>query len=320
MKEKYFSKFFVSIIIPTIERPDIFEDCLSSLIKAVKVLHRFETIVVINGVNKLNFSRSVEVARKYKKKLNIKIIKRFGRIGSAKARNIGIRKAKGDLIFFFDDDTEILPDYFKKTLPLFLNKRVGAVGGAEIKGGITKFHKIWFAIRKPGIITSTGEIVSNFFYHENFKGFIPVFHLHGSNFGLRKKLIKKIGFFDERYIGVQREETDFIYRVKKIGYKLVFIPSTGVIHKQTVYGGNVPPKKKKEWCYWYYRNSGYFFFKNIYENKKLRAISFLIREFIFGLIKVFAYMNPFYMVEYPKIYEGYILWRRTRKFGTELKV
>ena len=298
----------ISIVIPTFNRAKVFKECLESLSKSI-IKVPYEVIVVINGTDIKEFKKSIVVAKNFKKKLNIRIFVKFGRLGSAKARNIGLKLAKGNIVFFFDDDIEILPDYFEKVLPFFSENDVGSVGAAEIKDNVTFFHKIWFKTRQPGKVTDSGEIISNFFYNPNLKKVFYVDHLHGSNFGLKKEIINEIGSFDENYIGVQREETDFIYRVRKLGYKLVFVPFTGVIHKQTTYGGNIPPTKKREWCYWYYRNTSYFFFKNIYDGKKLKLIKFLVRELIFSIIKVLAYRNLFYIMEFPKIYEGYKLYK-----------
>jgi GT2 family glycosyltransferase len=300
----------ISIVIPTFNRAQVFRECLESFyisLRNIKI--PYEIIVVINGTDRKEFSDSIRVAKNFRKRLKIKIAATFGRVGSAKARNIGLKLAKGDIIFFFDDDIEILPHYFNEVLPFFSRNDVGGVGAAEIKNNITPFHKIWFKIRPPGKITDSGEIISNFFYDPNLKKVFYVDHLHGSNFGLKKEIIEKIGLFDVNYVGIQREETDFIYRVKKLGYKLIFVPFTGVIHKQSTYGGNVPPTKKREWCYWYHRNTSYFFFKNLYEGKKLRLIKFLIREFVFSIVKTLAYRNIFYVTEFPKIYEGYKLYK-----------
>jgi GT2 family glycosyltransferase len=300
----------ISIIIPTFNRAQVLRGCLESFyisLKNIKI--PYEIIVVINGTDRREFSDSIRVAKNFRKKLKIRVVAVFERLGSARARNIGLKLAKGDIIFFFDDDIEILPNYFNKVLPFFSRNDVGGVGAAEIKNNVTPFHKIWFKIRPPGKITDSGEVVSNFFYDANLKKVFYVDHLHGSNFGLKKEIIEKIGLFDVNYVGIQREETDFIYRVRKLGYKLIFVPFTGVIHKQSTYGGNVPPTKKREWCYWYYRNASYFFFKNLYDGKKLRLIKFLAREFVFGIIKTLAYRNIFYMVEFPKIYEGYKLYK-----------
>ncbi|MFH8119936.1 MAG: glycosyltransferase family 2 protein [Candidatus Aenigmatarchaeota archaeon] len=302
----------ISIIVPSCGRPKILENCLKSLKKIEPIEETIETIAVINDDNPANINQYTKIINKYRKDLNIKSLIFQKRIGSVRARNEGIKKAEGKLIFFFDDDIKILPDYFKKILPLFKGK-VGAVGGAEIKKKSSILHNIWFSIRKIRSITNDGDVVSNFFYDPQSKEVFEVDHLHGSNFGIKREVLKKVKGFDENFYGVYRDETDFIYRIRKAGYKILFLPSTGVIHKQTVKGGNVPPKEKKKWAYWYHRNNSYFFFKNVYTGNFFYFLLFLFREFFYSILKAIVYRNAYFIIQYPKIIEGYQL-AKNRKF------
>lgn len=303
----------ISIVVPSCGRPEILESFIKSLKKAKTKNLFLETFIVINDENILNIKKYRKIVNRYRRALNIRPLIFKKRIGSVRARNEGLKKAKGDVIFFFDDDTEILPNYFIKILPLFKARQVGAVGGAEIKKEVTKVHKVWFFMRKTGQITQDGDIISNFFYDSKHNKPIFVNHLHGSNFGITREALKKVKNFDENFYGVYRDETDFTYRIKKAGYKVVFLPFTGVIHKETMKGGSVPPQKKKQWCYWYYRNTAYFFFKNIHKSNLFYLFLFLCRELIYGLLKVAVYKNPYFITQYFKIIDGYKLFKLKEK-------
>lgn len=296
----------ISVIVPSCGRPATLESFLKSLQKAKKKLD-LQTIVVINDDDLANVAEYAEIVGRFKSKLKILPLIFKKRLGSANARNEGIKRSKGDVIFFFDDDTEILGDYFDRILPLFKDGEVGAVGGAEIKKQSSKLHKVWFSFRKTGVITKDGDIISNFFYDPKTKEILDVCHLHGSNFGITKEAMKKVGFFDKNLYGTYRDETDFTFRIKKYKFRLLFLPSTGVIHKETVKGGNIPPQKKRQWAYWYYRNTSYFFFKDVYNGNPIYLISFLFRELFYNLLKAIIYKNPHLITQYLKIVEGYRL-------------
>jgi len=296
----------ISIIVPSYGRPKTLEDFLKSLKKTIPKNFNFQIIVVVNDDTSQNIQGYFNVLRQIKIP-GIEPLIFQKKLGSVGARNEGIKKVKGGIIFFFDDDTEIIPGYFEKILPLFKEKNIGAVGGAEIKKkSSTMFHSVWFSIRKPGTITPDGDIISNYFYDRKSKP-LEVDSLHGSNLAITKEALKKIKFWDKDFYGVYRDETDFTYRIKKAGYKILFNPATGVIHKETVQGGNVPPQKKKQWAYWYFRNTSYFFFKNVYNGNPINFFSFLCRELIYGALKVLAYKNPHFILQYPKIFEGYFI-------------
>ncbi len=295
----------LSIIIPTYGRPKVLKSCLKSIEKIKKEIPRpYEVIVVNNNPIKIRKETS-EVCKKIK--LPIKEIKTKP-LGSVEARNRGIQIAKGEIVFLFDDDTEIQKGYFKHILKHYKDKEVGAVGGAEIKKGNTIFHKLFFSFRKTGNISWSGEITSNF--SPTIKEAVEVKHLHGSNFSIRKDVIKKIGLMDKRLEGHYRDETEYLYRVYEEGYKLIFEPKAKVIHNTDVEGGNVSPKQKKKWAYWYHRNTSYFFFKHIYTGNPLQLLAYLIRESIMAMLRAFIYKNPHYLTELKAIKEGYRLAKR----------
>ncbi|MFA5333253.1 MAG: glycosyltransferase [Candidatus Nanoarchaeia archaeon] len=293
----------LSIIIPSYGRAKILDDCLNSINKIKNELKNYEIIVVNNNNNLTIEKETSKFCKKYD--LNIIEITPHKGVGSIGARNLGIKKSRGDTLIFFDDDTLIQKNYFFELIKTYKDELVGAVGGAEIKEQKDSiFHKILFKFRKTGDITWSGEIISNF--SPNIKNSIKVKHLHGSNFSIRKDIIKKIGLMDEKMMGHYRDETEFIYRVYELGYDVIFNPECRVIHTATNVGGNISPNKKKEWAYWYHRNTSYFFFKHLYKNNKLKLFCYLIREFFNSIIRTIIYKNPYYITQISQIRVNYL--------------
>jgi GT2 family glycosyltransferase len=289
----------LSIIIPSYGRPLVLDNCLYSINRLKNELQDYEIIVVNNNNDKIIEKETGEVCRRYK--LNIVEINSGKGLGSVKARNAGIKKAKGELLIFFDDDTIIQKNYFANLIGTFRDEQVGAAGGAEIKSQKNSlFHKLLFKFRKTGDITWSGEIISNF--SADIKNSLKVKHLHGSNFSIRKSVIKKIGLMDEKMLGHYRDDTEFVYRVYEAGFDVIFNPKCRVIHTATNVGGNISPDKKKEWAYWYNRNTSYFFFKHLYNGNNLKLIFYLIREAFSSFIRAIIYKNPYYITEFGVIF------------------
>lgn len=89
----------ISIVIPTYNRPNLLNRCLSSLLTQ-DIGPEYEIIVVSDGLD--------EASQKAIAAFGSKVIKHFEletHKGPAAARNLGVQKSSGELIMFTDDDT-----------------------------------------------------------------------------------------------------------------------------------------------------------------------------------------------------------------------
>lgn len=112
----------ISLVIPTLNRPDDLTRCLNSITKLSKA---FDEIIIIEQGD---MDKTQAIVNQFTS-LNIRLY--FYPIKSiAKARNAGIEKAQGDFVAFVDDDTELDKDYVKVALEYFANntKVVGITG------------------------------------------------------------------------------------------------------------------------------------------------------------------------------------------------
>lgn len=89
----------VSIIIPYFNDPNNIENAIkSALLQTYKKLE----IIIIDDENTAQSKKILKNLEKKSKKIKIYVTKK--RSGASKARNLGIKKAKGDLIAFLDSD------------------------------------------------------------------------------------------------------------------------------------------------------------------------------------------------------------------------
>ena len=108
MVEIEFREVLISIIVPVYNGERYIFKCLNSLLN--QTLKEIEIIVVNDGSS----DRTIEILRKLAKKdFRIKIINYKKNQGCSKARNIGIRVAKGKYLSFIDSDDYIDKDYYK---------------------------------------------------------------------------------------------------------------------------------------------------------------------------------------------------------------
>lgn len=210
----------VSIIIPTLNRKDILREALLSLDKVDYPRDQLEAVVVSDG----STDGTNELMSQIKKKLNYKLVfVREKRRGISYAKNTAIKKSKGEVIVSTDDDCLFEKNWLEKLVKPFSDPLVGAVGGPDraVKNETILAKSIDYAFNS---FIGSGGIHGRFLKVKLGK-FYPV----GCNMAFRRKVVKKIGFFDETL--APGEETDFNHRIEKAGFKLVFVPEAFVWHR-----------------------------------------------------------------------------------------
>lgn len=114
----------VSIIIPSMDNPDILEQCIDSIYKYT-TYNNFEIIVVDNGSNEINRAR---IAAYIEEKSGVYI---YGKdtFNFSRMCNMGAQRAKGEYLLFLNDDIEVIqPEWLEKMLGHAQISYTGAVG------------------------------------------------------------------------------------------------------------------------------------------------------------------------------------------------
>lgn len=149
-------------------------------------------------------------------------------VGTFAGRNEGIKRAKGDIIIFLDDDavfennsetTAVInkfnskPDYDAIAFKI-IDYQSGEVPQGVQHGG--------YPIRGKGIITEESE-VSYFF---------------SGGAAFRRRVFYEVGLFPEEYF-IDCEEMEFSFRMLEKGMKILFTPQIAVLHRLSQ-GGREP--------------------------------------------------------------------------------
>jgi len=253
-------KPFVSVVIPSKDRGQSLQRTLSSVLK--QKYPSFE-VIVINQGNKPN---------KALKSNKINWIYDDG-AGQPRAQNMGIRKAKGEIILFLDDDVECFPGLIENHVKNYGEKAVAAVAGrANSKG-----DKPMGDIKEIGKLNRIDLSMSSNF---NADFAAEVDQVYGCNWSARKSVLKEVGLFDENFHlngrGFQYfQEAELAYRIKQKGYRIVFDPHARVNHLQSDEGLAYRRFDYAEMSYWFYHNKMIFFLKHV---NKLFLPWFLFRQ------------------------------------------
>ena len=180
----------VSVIIPTLNEEKYIESALKSLINQ-DYEGKYE-IIVADGMSKDN---TVKIARKYADK--VVLIKERG---VAKARNVGVKAAKGDILLFVDADVIVLPNALFELLKTFKKNKIVGVGCAKLplSEKLRDFIVYWFIFRLEKIALK-----------------FNLAYVGGLFCAYRKNIFERVGGFDEKLIAC--EDYDLSKKISKYG-------------------------------------------------------------------------------------------------------
>lgn len=185
-----------------------------------------------------------------------------------KARDLGWRKAKGEIVAWIDDDVILDKNWAKNLIKIFSkNPDVAGVSGPTLVpenllknrlvfwwyGKKNLLAKLWVKLVLDNQPLAVGRITkigwwspgSNFKSGLRLKGLQSVDYLEACNMSLRRELVRQVGGFDLGYKGTSEWcELDLAMRVKKLGYRLVWSRNVKVEHQVSRSGVFI---KRRNW-------------------------------------------------------------------------
>lgn len=239
-----------SLIIPTYNRPDEISALLELLCQ------RDDTpaeVVIVDGSTQAVLDERLKVWRKQRiPDFDLVYVKSPS--GLTRQRNVGIDISTRQIVFFLDDDSAPLDEYFSKVRDVFESdtaERIGAVGGSVVNELDRPISRRWRLRLMLGLVprvepmmydacgTSTPKGMST-----RFQGIRPVDVLPGCAFTFRRRVLKRHRFsaFFEGYS--QGEDMEMSLRVQA-DWEIVCCGSAEILHLPAA-GGRPPDFRKAQ--------------------------------------------------------------------------
>jgi len=257
----------ISIIIPVRDGESTVEKCLLSIKGLNYPKEKMEVIVIDDGSR----DRTPEIL----KKINDIIVIRTSGIGPSNARNIGIKKAKGNFIAFTDADCMVDKDWINELLKGFKDENIVGVGGNQL----SPLDEVSFGRKVQNFLKAMGFLGG---YMKSAKDMVKVKHNPLCNSMYRKTVFETVGYFEEHLW--PGEDVEFDYRIRKRGLKLVYNPQAIVYHYRTDSLG-----KFASMIYRYGKSSGGYLTKKLGFYRKLSYEPILLWLYIIAVIALFLY-------------------------------
>lgn len=224
----------VSIVTVNYRQAEITCDLLHSIQKLS--YPNLETILVDNGMVEDN-TRRFEACLP-----GVIVLNSEKNLGFAGGNNLGIRQAKGDFLFFVNNDTIVADGLIENLLKRLDQPGVG-VASPKIKyfdqpeviqyAGFTPVHPLTGRNRVIG----QGEVDRG--QHDTAR---QVAYAHGAAMMLKREVIEKVGRMPEEFF-LYYEELDWCEQIRRAGFSIWYEPAASILHRESVSTGKASPMK-----------------------------------------------------------------------------
>jgi len=152
--------------------------------------------------------------------------------GVSRARNLGWKKARSDIILFTDDDAYLDKDVLKCIRESFKTRQYHTgIAGGKIIPEYDEVNSNWSIPEKWSYVLPAYDNGDSFGKYP--EGELPA----GVCFAVRRDVLQKIGGFDEtlgpnagRHHQIYGEDSDVALKVEKLGFDLVYHPGIFAYH------------------------------------------------------------------------------------------
>lgn len=246
----------LSIVIVSWNTREYLLPCLESIFLSREKIS-LELIIIDNGSK----DRSGREAKRTFPTL--RLIENQRNEGFAKAANQGLKNSEGRYILLLNPDTKMKKGSMEQ-LVSFMDAYLdaGVAGGQLYNQDDSKQNSI---ANFPSLATELlNKSLLRQFFQTKFPGKerhypepIEVDSVIGACMIIRREAMEQVGYLDEDYF-LFLEETDWCYRMKRMGWKVYHVPQAEVYH----YQGKSAETEKRRARVEYYRSRYHFFKKN----------------------------------------------------------
>ncbi|NNM64224.1 MAG: glycosyltransferase family 2 protein [Burkholderiales bacterium] len=263
------SSIFVGIVTVLFNSEQVLPDFFHSLSLQKDV--EFKLYVIDNSSSQIGTKLSQSLSDKYN--INLEIIFNNKNVGVAAGNNQGVALAQRDNcthILFANNDTDFSAGVIRKLLIELTSSSASAISPKIYFYGT---DRLWFA---GGSMSAWRAKNTHWFYGKQDKNQIikptAISYAPTCFLLVDAAVLSQVGLMDEKYF-CYWDDTDFIFRFLKYGYKLLYAPAININHKVSFStGGDKSPFS----VYYNNRNRIYYARKNNSGLIKISSIFFVL--------------------------------------------
>jgi GT2 family glycosyltransferase len=249
--------------------------------KPILLLEYEKTDIDANSLTSLN--KDLNVNSKFK---SLILLKNDNNDGFAEGNNVGIRFAlnhlKTDYFLLLNNDTVVDPNFLDELVKL---------GAAEDKVGILG-PKVYDYSQKDKISVYGGNVnfytgrtsypEFNSFQSQQNNNISEIDYISGCSLLIKKDAVLDAGLLNTYYF-LYYEDTEWCFRVKNKGYKIMHVPKAKIWHKFS------PTSDSANGIYYLTRNRFFFMRENANTLQFVSFLFFFVLYFLFHHLRILVY-------------------------------
>lgn len=245
------TKALVSVITVNYNQPEMTRELITSLHK--QTYRHLEIIVVENG-------SPTRAVNPYEASFqNVRIICSSRNLGFAGGNNLGIAQAKGDYLFFINNDTVLQAQAIEKLLEVFeQSPQTGAVSPKIMyydAPELIQYAGFTPICRYTGRNQLIGAMEEDRGQHDKAR---TTAFAHGAAMMISRRVLNKVGPMPESFF-LYYEEMDWCEQIRRQGFQIMYEPGAVIYHKESLAVGQDSPLK----TYYMSRNRLLFMRRNV---------------------------------------------------------
>lgn len=162
----------------------------------------------------------------------VTLIRNEANLGFAAGNNVALRRLTTEFTVLLNPDVVVDPDWLRRLiLPIAADAQIGVAGCKLYYPGDSRLqHAGGFIDEEQGFPGHYGLREVDIGQYDNLR---DVDYVIGAAMAIRRQTLEQIGLLDEGFF-LFYEDTDFCFRVKQAGYRVVYVPQATAVHIESV--------------------------------------------------------------------------------------